>query len=243
MAKPLSMPKSEKEKEFARMMREQKQQGGSVWEDSKGRGKGSGFRSLKKNSRTLNGSPGGDLPSPAHERARERSLSRTLGREPSYGLPSEGSERRQNRSSSVLPALSRSIADNRRWVQDENKWQGISRSECGRVFGGDAVSHGMGVSLARQEHMVAVAQKRSRNLEIVAHLMNVYPDGIPLRKQQDPDDSENIDYLPFIGNTAGQRSPAKTRMGPGYMRVDSQEPTLLLGGRLRQYGKLRGTKY
>jgi len=228
MAKPVSLPKSEKEKEFAEMMRAQKQQGGSVWEDSRGRAKGSGFRSLKKNSMSLKDSPS------------HRSQSQMQHREPSYGLPPE---RPSGRSASVLPALSRSIGANRRWVDDEHKWQGVTRAECGKVFGGELVSHGLGVTLARQEHLIAAAQKRAKNLEVVAHLMQVYPDGIPLRKPKDPEGSGDVDFLPFIGHTAGQRSPAKARMGPGYMRVESQEPALLLGGRLRQYGKLRGTKY
>mmetsp|Transcript_1162 Transcript_1162/g.3052 ORF Transcript_1162/g.3052 Transcript_1162/m.3052 type:complete len:236 (+) Transcript_1162:183-890(+) len=235
MAKPLSLPKSDKEKEFAKMMRAQKQQGGSVWEDSRGRGKGSGFRSLKKNSMSLNGASGD-----SHSHGRSQSQMQMHHREPSYGLPQEVS---RGRSSSVLPSLSRSLGPNRRWVDDEHKWQGVTRAECGRVFGGEMVSHGLGVTLARQEHLIAAAQKRARNLEVVAHLMQVYPDGLPLPKPQDPNDSGDVDFLPFIGNTAGQRSPAKARMGPGYMRVESQEPTLLLGGRLRQYGKLRGTKY
>mmetsp|Transcript_6006 Transcript_6006/g.13826 ORF Transcript_6006/g.13826 Transcript_6006/m.13826 type:complete len:218 (-) Transcript_6006:200-853(-) len=217
MAKPQSLPKGEKEKEFSRMMRAHKQQGTSVWEDSRGRGKGSGFRSLKKNSMSMQGASGD---SPSH---RSQSQMQMHHREPSYGVPEESSS---SRSASVLPSLSRSLGVNRRWVDDERAWKGVTRAECGRVFGGEMVSHGLGVTLARQEHLVAAAQKRARNLEVVAHLMQVYPDGLPLQKPQEQHKgSADVDFLPFIGSSAGQRSPAKARMGPGYMRVESQEPT------------------
>lgn len=202
----------------------------------------------------------------------------------------------------------RSVAENRRWVEDTHEFNNrVKKVEVGRVFGGPSMTYGLGVSLARQEHDMARAQRNAKNLQvsasppqiimpfhvhpvlvalpcqsdprgifsplqIVQHLMSVYPDGVP---SKDPNSSYAMDLLPFIkapndscvplsdsisseansrantslktqGHTGAQcpfiplppdaktcplvsrcrsqRSPSKARMGPGYMRVDSQEP-------------------
>lgn len=75
----------------------------------------------------------------------------------------------------------------------------VNRNEMGRVFGGPDMSYGMGVSLARQEYDMRRGQKIAKNLQMVEHLMTLFPHGV-----SDKDKTKNayaaMDILPYINS-------------------------------------------
>jgi hypothetical protein len=89
---------------------------------------------------------------------------------------------------------------NRRWVEDVSVFNNrVNKNEVGRVFGGPAISYGMGVSLARQEYDMRRGQKIAKNLEMVEHLMSLFPHGASERNKA-KNGYAAMDMLPYINS-------------------------------------------
>lgn len=50
--------------------------------------------------------------------------------------------------------------------RERKEWQSVSKKDGGKVFGGAAVSHGLGVGLRRTEYNIEEQQRIRRNLQV-----------------------------------------------------------------------------